>query len=391
MAGLGILLFLFWGAFGALFAVWFAYPGVLYLLTRRMTPPVSGAASRPGEEPPVLSIIIAAHNEEKVIVRRLQNILDNAPRDFEMEILVMSDHSTDSTVARAQAMAEKDGRIQVHETRDPRGRASAHNQACKLARGDILFFTDAETLYERDFLDILGHAFDDPKVGFATGKIVWENAKDSTTGENYQLYWRFDIWLREMETRLGMMAVASGPCCAMRRELYREITAEGDIDSVGPLFAVKQGYLAIFVPEARAIDYVWDTAESEFQARVRMTAKNFASTIRVWGWDGIVNFPLHTTGLVLHKNGRWLTPFFVVAMVGCGSFIIMSGQGSASITALTVTAWIGIAMAFLGAVFPSIPLASSLWSFLLANAAFAAGVIKALTKKAPVFYNEKHD
>ncbi len=377
----------FWVAFIALFVIWIGYPMVLWLLTRllpsRFEPGEVGTSDKGSNDR--LSIIIAAHNEEDVIEQRLQNMLDVAPADFDYEVIVMSDHSQDKTVALVEEFASNNKRFKVYETTDQRGRAAAHNQSIRHVNGDILIFTDAETEFAPDFLDIVGHAFDDEEVGYVSGKLSWRNRSGGVTGENFSLYWRFEVWLRQLETHLGICAVGTGACCALRKSLFRPIPLSSDVDCSTPLDVVLQGSRSVFVPEAVAIDYVAETASNEFRARVRMTSKNFDCTVGLWDWAGFFRRPGVSTGLALHKLGRWLTPFFALVLLACGTIAVLAGEGGV-VSFLTILGWLAIVLALLGALVPSAPLLGSLWSFLLANISFAAGVIKALANRTPQHY-----
>ena len=380
------LLFLFWGAFGVLFAVWFAYPGVLYLLTRMMPPRVSDAASWSGGESLMLSIIIPAHNEEKVIGKRLQNILDNSPRDFDIEIIVMSDNSEDRTVELSKNFAKNFPFISVFETKGERGRAAAHNQGVPKAKGEIVIFTDAETEFSPEFLDRIGHAFDDPDIGFASGALSWRNPSKGVTGESFSFYWNYEIILRKLETHLGIHALGTGACSAVRKEIYRPIAAAADQDFITPLDAILQNYKSIFVPEAIAYDYVAQNTSQEFRARIRMTSKNFLNTFSHWGVKNCLRFPFVSLGLVFHKLFRWLTPFFALTLLLSGAVIIILGVTSLPLTIITVVSWFLVFYALAGAFWPNLPAAGFLWSFLLINVAFAIGVINAITNRVPIAF-----
>ena len=333
-----------------------------------------------------LSIIIAAHNEAKIIEPRLQNIVDRAPDDFDFEVIVMSDHSSDETVQRVTDFAGQDDRFYVYETSNDRGRAAAHNQALDKATGQILVFTDAETEFEPGFLDLIGHAFDHDEVGYASGRLSWRNRSGGVTGENFSLYWRFEIWLRQLETHLGICAVGTGACCAVRKSLFRPIPLTSDVDCSTPLDVVLQGHTAVFVPDAVAIDYVAESTSGEFRSRVRMTSKNFKCTVGLWDWSGFFKRPAVSTGLALHKLGRWLTPFFALLLLLSGIVLLASDSGSVFTDTITMLGWLGIVLAVVGGIWDKLPVLGSLWAFLVANLAFAIGVIKALVNRAPQHY-----
>lgn len=383
-----IMSVIFWISFWALFVVWLAYPIGLFVLTNCASLRNRRHNISPNTSTPLLSIVIAAHNEEDVMEARLKNILNTAPQNFDFEIIVMSDHSTDRTVEVTRIASQSEPRIRVYQTVGERGKAVAHNQAHPKCKGEIIVFTDAETEFADGFLELIGHAFDDPEVGFASGKLIWRNKNGGATGENFSLYWRFEVWLREMESHLGIHALGTGACSAVRKRLFLPIPPEGDEDFITPIDVVKQGYLTIFVPDAIAFDYVAESPLGEFNSRIRMTSKNFLGTINRWGRDGLVNRPTHSISLVLHKLGRWLTPYFGLGLLLSGTVIMYRSGLSALPAVIGILGWCFVMMSLVGALRPNLPIFGSLWSFLLANTAFALGVLKAFGKKVPTYFDK---
>jgi cellulose synthase/poly-beta-1,6-N-acetylglucosamine synthase-like glycosyltransferase len=380
-----LLRVLFWTSLTSLALTWLGYPLVLWIYTlfprrvlgRQLATPLQRSS---------MTVIIAAHNEQGNIRARLENVLAAAPDGSDIEVIVMSDNSTDQTLDLARAFAERDKRVSVFETAGARGKSAAHNQGVARAHGKILVFTDAETQFLHGFLDSVARAFDDPDVGFVSGQLQWNNPTGGVTGQNFSLYWRFEVWLRTLETMVGIHALGTGACSAMRKEIFRPIPANADQDFISPLDCVMQGYRCVFVPEAKAIDYVAATVREEFKNRVRMTAKNFWNTFAHWGLNSCYRFPMITAGLIFHKLLRWLTPYFVSFLLGTGSVLALSEDHTIAEIGFTLVTWIALATAMLGAIRSDLPVLGSLWSFTLANAAFAVGIVKAVTNRAPTHF-----
>lgn len=186
-----------------------------------------------------------------------------------------------------------------------------------------------------------------------------------------------------MESSLEICAVGTGACSAMRPAYFIPLHPTSDSDCSTPLDVVRQGYLCRIVRDAEAVDFVADTAGQEFRARVRMTAKNFLNIIASWDWrKGVITWPAITAGLILHKIGRWLTPYFVLSLVAGGTALAAAGVSDFA-SSVTILAWVGLVTGGAGLLAPNLPLAGAAGSFMLANAAFAIGVFKALTGKAP--------
>lgn len=378
------LTLVFWISFALLLVTWVGYPLVLTIATRVL--PDRAPDKRHSPEKRLLTVLVAAHNEERTIDTRIRNILATAPQDFDIEILIASDGSTDATCAIVQNWVLKDPRVTLFETTGARGKVAAHNQGVARARGGIVVFTDAETEFDVHFLDLIGHAFDDPATGFASGELTWRNKSGGITGENFSLYWRYETWLRRLETQTGIHALGTGACSAVRKELFRPIAPAADQDFITPLDTVMLGYQTVFVPEAKAFDYVSETPEGEFRTRVRMTSKNFLNTFSHWGLRSFVRFPGVSLGLVFHKLFRWLTPYFVSIMLLAGTLLVVLGLSPAAITGLTALGVLTILYGLVGAFAPQLPFAGSIWSFMIANAAFAVGVWKAISGRVPTAF-----
>ena len=382
-----MLYFIFLTSFLALLIVWVIYPSLLFLL-KYILPDNKESQYSNKENNIFLTIIIAAHNEEKVIAQRIINILDISSNDFDFEIIVMSDHSTDNTVSIVKNISYREPLVRVYEVKNGRGRAAAHNEALQHARGNILVFTDAETEFSPGFLDAIGHAYDDPRVGFASGQLVWKDNSEEETGDSVSLYWRFEIWLRMLESNLGLLATGTGACCSVRKELFKELPLVSDVDCGTPIDVAMQGYKIVLVPEAKAYDYVAATIRGEFAARSRMTAKNFIATVSHLGWLGVVQHPLISLGLFCHKLGRWFTPIFYFLTMLSGTILLITERDDIFILIIVVVLWIFLIFSCIGAINTRIPILGKLWLFLIANLAFCAGIIQALFNRSPTEYKK---
>lgn len=358
--------------------VWFLYPLILWMMQLF----VSVRIDRINHEESI-SVVIAVYNEEENISRRIENIFSvDYPKDL-IEVVIVSDGSTDATSAIAHSLKEKHKNIKFIDLPENMGRSNAHNRAMSYCAGDILVFTDAETAFEYDFISNIVAPFAEQQVGFATGVLRYQNVSNNTVSQSTGLYWRLEMLLRQWESNLGVLATGTGACSAVRKKLFRDLPPTGDEDFTTPLDVVMQGYRCVHVPDAIAYDRLPDTPEREFRARVRMTTKNFHGTLTRWGIKNIFRYPWHTTGLFSHKIGRWLTPFALVSLFGSNSFML--GQGG-----LYLVTWVMqltfYVLALLGFFKLKIPLAGQAYSFVLVNIAFFVGVVKALTGQVPRSY-----
>ncbi len=328
-------------------------------------------------------VIIAAHNEAQNLKARIRNIYASIYPSESIQVVVASDGSTDDTIEILKSFAADFPKLTWVDIHPKTGRANAHNRAYEIADGEILFFTDAESSFHPDFIKNIVAVFRDPHVGFASGVLKYRNIISGAVTGYIGLYWRLELWLREQETSLGLYALGTGACCAVRKGLYRRIPLTGDVDFTTPLDVIKAGYRCIHVRDAIAFDVLPNSRKQEFRARVRMTSKNLAGTLMRWGLSGFLRFPLYSLALFSHKIGRWLTPFAMLGVLFSNIFLlgenpvfigILMGQGVFYLLALA------------GHFGLRIPLAGNASSFMLANIAFFIGVINALIGRVPQKY-----
>jgi len=370
---------MFFSSFFLLTATWLLYPSIIFLISK-IRKPQNNNHSKKHKSP--ISIIIAAHNEEQIIAQRIKNIFSGTYPMNLLEVIITSDGSTDSTVAISQKLS-KEFPIKVIDIQPQRGRANAHNAAAKIANGNILVFTDADTIFDKLFLDEIIKAFNNQKVGFASGCLKYINKNKSTIQKNVNFYWKFELWLRKCESKIGLLSTGTGACCAVRKSLFREIPATGDVDFTTPLDVIKNGYLCKYVPTAVAFDYLPSTKGSEFKARVRMTTKNFHGTLVRWGITNLILHPLYSVSIFFHKIFRWLTPHLMIMLLISNIYLcdISSFYSFAFIIQIVFYCW-GI----LGFFKIHAPYSGMISNFLLANIAFFYGVNKALLGKVPRVY-----
>ncbi|RMH20509.1 MAG: glycosyltransferase [Gammaproteobacteria bacterium] len=377
-------IWLYWGCAAILVAVWLAYP----ILLRGLEFATCFRGQKVvGESDQALfgvSILIAAHNEEIRIVSRINNIYAcDYPEDL-IEVVVVSDGSDDDTVRQVREHVEKHGgKIKVIDLKPQRGRAHAHNVGMSKCSERIVVFTDADTEFERNFLRKIVAPFQDRAVGYASGMLKYRNRDSSDIAQSAGLYWRFEYLLRRLETRLGVYVFGSGACCAVRKELFRDIPASGDVDFTTPLDVVLQGYKCVHVDDAVAYDEMPDNPKREFRARVRMTAKNFHGMITRWGVRGLVQHPIYSLAIFFHKIGRWLTPFAMIVVFISNFFLLQDGVLYQVAVGIQVLFYL---LAVLGLMKVPVPLAAQVYSFCLANAGFMVGVLKALAGRVPAAY-----
>jgi glycosyltransferase involved in cell wall biosynthesis len=330
--------FAFWLSLGLIVYTHVGYPVLLRLLvslagTREVPSPVEPL------RPPV-SLIIAAHDEEDLIERKL----DNAPSlDYphaQLEIIVASDGSTDRTVELARAIAAREGRIHVLDlTR--RGKVPAQDAAVEVAGDQILAFSDANAFWEKDALEMLVRRFADERVGYVCGELRYLSAG----GSNQEgIYWRFETWVRALESRLGSITAGNGAIYAVRRSAYMQVDPRTSHDLSFPFNLVKRGWRCVYEPQARAVERPLPTVESEFRRKRRMMSHVwpivFGGMLDPRGYGFLYGIEIFS-----HRVLRYATP--LLHLVALGTNIALVGRGGVYVATLACQlavvggAWVG--------------------------------------------------
>jgi cellulose synthase/poly-beta-1,6-N-acetylglucosamine synthase-like glycosyltransferase len=297
---------LFWFAFGGVTYAYFGYP--LALLAWSAVQP-----SPPRREVghlPTVSILLPVHNEEAQLSERLENLLSlDYPRDA-VEILVLSDGSTDGTNAIVREHAARDPRLHLIELEERRGKGNAINTGVRRASHDIVVFTDAGILLEPGSLRALVAPFADPAVGCVSG----EDHIQEPGGEG--LYGRYELFLRRRESRIHSLVGASGSFYGQRRELCPWFAEGLAPDLLSVLHVVDQGYRAVSEPAARGTMKALTTHGGEFRRKVRTLIRGMTALFRFRHLLNPLRYGAFAFFLFSHKLVRWAVPVFLVAMLG---------------------------------------------------------------------------
>ncbi len=284
-----------------IFYVIFGYPLLIEAAARLRTRPVKRSA-----EIKTVSVILSVYNGEKWMRDKLKSILAlDYPREA-MEILVLSDGSTDGTDDIVRGFASEG----VELIRLPRGgKAAALNAGVARAHGEILFFTDVRQPLDPGCLKSLASCLGDPEVGAACGHVLFIGDAE---GAHMGLYWRYEKWIRNNQTRLDSIQAGTGCIYVMRRELAVPIPGDTLLDdSYLPLSACLRGYRFIIDPGAIAYEYP-TSLDTEFRRKVRTLAGIYQLIGFMPGLIGPANrMWIH---FVSYKLGRLLLPFALMAM-----------------------------------------------------------------------------
>lgn len=308
---------LFWICFGLLLYTYLIYPVVLIGLVRLK----KTCKEKPLlQKNPSVSLVIAAYNEEKVIDEKMQNCLRlDFPHGL-LEVIVISDGSSDRTNEVVKKYTEMDARIHLVDL--PRtGKSGALNKGVSFVNNDIIVFSDANTEYVADAIKNLVNHFDDPKVGCVGGRLIYRNPHQVVSGEGESFYWRYETALKKLESKLGYVAGANGAIYAIRRELFKSLPKRTiNDDFMTSMRIVLDGYKCIYEEKAVAYEDVAPTVQSEFDRHVRDGAGHY---IAVWYLRGLLNPFLGLKSFIYwsHRMLRWLAPFVLILFFGVNSVL----------------------------------------------------------------------
>jgi cellulose synthase/poly-beta-1,6-N-acetylglucosamine synthase-like glycosyltransferase len=321
---------LFWGSLGALAWTHVGYPAAASLAARVWPRPV-----RKGGELPTVAVIVAAHDEEAVIERRLENLLAlDYPAD-RLEVVVASDASTDATDDIVARVAERDQRVRLVPC--PRGgKVAAQDRAVRETSSDVVAFSDANATWAAPALRRLVRNFADPEVAYVCGQL----RLDAAEGTNREgAYWRYELGVREAESTLHSITGGNGAIYAVRRSDYVEVDPRFGHDLSFPYLMVQRGRRAVYEPEAVAFEKPTPTLEDEYGRKVRMFEHCWAIVLEGRMLRGVD--PVYLAELISHRHLRYASG--VLHLVALAANAALLGEGAAYRTLFAVQ------LGFLGA------------------------------------------
>jgi cellulose synthase/poly-beta-1,6-N-acetylglucosamine synthase-like glycosyltransferase len=293
----------FWIAAGLIVYTHAGYPLALTVVARLRRPPVTPPLTRL----PSVSLIVAAHDEEQVIEAKVRDALAlDYPREL-LELIVASDGSGDRTVERATA-AGADLVLDL----DRQGKLPTQNAAAERARGELLAFSDANASWRPDALRELVTPFTDERVGYVCGQARF---LDQGGSNQEGVYWRLELAVRALESRLAGVTAGNGAIYAVRRSAYVPLGPASSHDLSFPFLLTKQGWRAVYAPAAVAAEKVVATVEGEFARKRRMMRGLWDEVVG----DGMLSprgyRPLYGWQIASHRLLRYATPILhVVAL-----------------------------------------------------------------------------
>ncbi|GLI39237.1 glycosyltransferase family 2 protein [Geobacter hydrogenophilus] len=307
--------YLFWILIAVIIYTYFGYALLIPLIGLFVKRPLDRR-----DITPRVTFLITAYNEEKNIRKKLTEVLAlDYPRE-QLEVMVASDGSTDRTddivgEFRGQGVVLKrvEGRV---------GKTTTQNEAVKAATGDVIIFSDATTVYEKDAIRKLVRNYNDPEVGAVSGRYEYVNPTGAPVGTGSILFWKYENFIKSMQTRIRTISGCCGCIYSVRKAAY--VPLPGDIisDLVEPLMVIQRGYRVVFEQEAVAYEETTEKSHEEFRMRIRVITRAMRGILYARGLLNPFRFPFVAFQLLSHKVLRWLIPFFLIGLLVANAFLL---------------------------------------------------------------------
>ena len=258
---------------------------------------------------PFVSIIISAYNEEKVIERKLENITESTYPHY--EVIVANDASSDRTVEICQNFINNHPAydIKVNTVKNHLGKTNAQDEAVDVAKGEIIVFSDANSMFKADAIDELVSYFTDDDIIYVCGSLIYAKDDDIASAVAENSYWDMELRMRKIESEIATIAAGNGAIYACRKSDYRRYNLVSSHDYEMPLYAGINHKKALYNPKAIALEKAGQTSKDEFKRKVRMQRRiltNIFTNLRrlnifEYGWFSFFHFN--------HKTLRFLLAF----------------------------------------------------------------------------------
>jgi len=374
---------LFWISLAGIFYTYLGYPITIWAFSKMVGRRISRRAIAPR-----VSVVVPCHNEQATIVDRIRNLQASDYPPDRLEIIVVSDGSTDGTV---EALRSGPPETKVCAYSKRRGKAKALNYAIGIATGDIIVFADARHRFEPRAIRELVASLADDTVGAVTGELILGEKGRSQIGDAQALYWKYEKWIRKNESRFDSSVGATGAIYAIKKELWSPLPESTILDDVyTPMRIALEGYRVVFEGRARAYDLAVSSGRQEFLRKARTLTGNY----QLCRLMPQLLVPTHRLVIQFysHKLMRLIAPLLMVACVVSNAAICI-GQGESG--------WPSVYNAFLIAQIAFyllvaagwilsghnrlITLAKAAYAFTLMNAAAVLGLIYFITGKQDVW------
>jgi cellulose synthase/poly-beta-1,6-N-acetylglucosamine synthase-like glycosyltransferase len=308
----------FWLAALLLFYVYAGYPLLLALIglfVRRRRPEYGYC--------PQISVLIAAYNEEAAIERKIRQTLELEYPAKKLEVLVLSDCSTDRTDEIVKTFP--DPRVRLVRMTERRGKTHAQNEGVGQARGEVIVFSDATAIYHPKALLYLACNYQDAAVGAVSGRYQYFDPEGkSPTGLGSVAFWNYENLIKKLQSHIKTITGCCGCIYSVRKAAYTELADDVISDLVQPLQAIRKGYRVVFEDRALAYEETTQSTAEEFSMRVRVVTRAMRGLLRVADLLKPWKFFCPAFQLWSHKVLRWMVPLFLLAILAANFMLLDS-------------------------------------------------------------------
>ncbi|MBK8313145.1 MAG: glycosyltransferase family 2 protein [Acidobacteria bacterium] len=312
-----ISMFIFFASVVAIIYVYIGYPLLAYVISKLIPWPIRQAKITPS-----VSVIIAAHNEEKDIAAKIENTLALDYPGERLEIIVASDCSSDRTDEIVRRYSRK--RVILFRQNERFGKTMAQHKAVLVSSGDILVFSDATTMYQPNVIKKIVRNFADPTVGCVTGQLVYSDQVSSAVGQGCRSYWNYEKFIKQCENGLGSLIGVSGCLYSVRRTAQAKLAKDMIDDFVIATEIHLQGLRSVYEPEAISIEDTNNRSRDEFRMRVRIIEQTISALHRYQAILNPFKHGMFAFQMISHKVLRYTIPLWLILAIVSSAQLALS-------------------------------------------------------------------
>ncbi|NML19338.1 glycosyltransferase family 2 protein [Pseudoflavitalea sp. G-6-1-2] len=300
---LTIINFIFWFSIGLIFYSYIGYGMLVWVLVRIKKMFAKQPVARAEEEYPMVALVVAAYNEQDFIEQKIANSLQLDYPKHRLELIFITDGSNDLTPEIIRKYPE----ITLMHSPERRGKSAAMNRAIRQVSAPYVIFCDANTLLNKECVKMIVRHYADPRVGGVAGeKRIWQNSADAAAAAGEGLYWKYESYLKKLDSDLYTTVGAAGELFSVRKDLF-EAAPEGTIieDFVQSLKLCVNGYVVRYEPQAYAAEAPSASIKEEMKRKVRICAGAFQAMILLKPLFNIFRYPVVSFQFISHRILRW--------------------------------------------------------------------------------------
>ena len=311
-----------------LLIVFYTFAGYAILLAillpfKRFFSGKRGTGSSGLSESPRVCMFMAAYNEATCVDSKVANLLELDYPGDKIQYLWITDGSDDGTPDRLRKYPQ----MEVHHLQERRGKIHAMNRGMKFVDAPIVIFSDSNTVLCKDAIRVIVETFNDQKVGCIAGeKRIAEHSADAAAGSGENIYWKFESWVKRMDSELNSVVGAAGELFAIRTALYTEVENDTILDDfIISLRIAEQGYRIAYTPNAYAIEAASVNISEELKRKVRIAAGGLQTIGRLKELLNPFRFGWLSVQYLSHKVLRWtIAPLSLFALFFINFILVLS-------------------------------------------------------------------